>query len=115
MVTKRDMLEGMRSGSEEDWQAFYRKYWEWLLAHARADIHRQEDAKDVCQIVLVKVAKAMPRFDYDPSIGSFRGWLTTILKREVINFLRKKKPLLIEDLKPDAKQPENHADRPYTG
>jgi RNA polymerase sigma factor (sigma-70 family) len=100
MGTRRDMFEPLKRGHQEAWQAFDGQYRPWLLAHARNDLRRPADAEDVCQIVLAKVAKAMPRFEYDPKEGRFRGWLLTILKHEVINFLRRQDLLLIEDLKP---------------
>jgi RNA polymerase sigma-70 factor (ECF subfamily) len=37
------------------------------------------DADDLVQEVLQAVAREMPRFEYDPARGSFRGWLRTIL------------------------------------
>jgi RNA polymerase sigma-70 factor, ECF subfamily len=100
MRTQKSLVQDMSHSRQEAWHPFYQQYWPWLLAHARNDIPRLEDAEDICQTVLIKVLKAIPGFEYDRQKGSFRGWLLTILKHEVINFLRRRKLLLMDDLRP---------------
>ena len=100
MVTDKSLLDAIKSPEANEWQEFYAKYWNWLLAHAKADIHRAEDREDICQIVLVKAARAMAKFDYDPQLGSFRGWLLTILNREVVRFLMRDRRNVLAGAKP---------------
>ncbi len=45
------------------------------------------DAADVMQDVLRSVAGAARRLDYDPTRGSFRGWLYTVARNKIFNFL----------------------------
>src|SRR5205085_1335360 len=45
------------------------------------------DAADVMQDVLRSVAGAAARLNYDPARGSFRGWLYTVARNKVFNFL----------------------------
>src|SRR5262249_42303195 len=45
------------------------------------------DAADLTQVVLSTVASAVGRLDYDPRRGSFRGWLFTIVRSKLANFL----------------------------
>jgi RNA polymerase sigma factor (sigma-70 family) len=41
------------------------------------------DAADIVQDVLREFARCVPRFEYDPAAGRFRGWLHTLTRRAV--------------------------------
>ncbi|MBS0205123.1 MAG: sigma-70 family RNA polymerase sigma factor [Planctomycetes bacterium] len=45
------------------------------------------DVAEVTQEVLLAVASAIHRWEADPARGSFRGWLATIARNLVVNFL----------------------------
>jgi RNA polymerase sigma factor (sigma-70 family) len=44
------------------------------------------------QETLLSVAKKIAGFDYDPQVGSFKGWLLQITRRRIVDQLRKRKP-----------------------
>ena len=46
------------------------------------------DASLVTQDVLVTVARTIHRFEYDPNSGSFRGWLKTVTRSRLVDFMR---------------------------
>ena len=48
------------------------------------------DSSDVVQEVLIRVANGIRNLDYDRSRGRFRGWLATIVYRELARFKSKK-------------------------
>jgi RNA polymerase sigma-70 factor (ECF subfamily) len=48
------------------------------------------DAADLTQDTLRSVAGAIGRLDYDPKRGSFRGWLFTIVRNRLRDFLEKR-------------------------
>jgi RNA polymerase sigma-70 factor (ECF subfamily) len=48
------------------------------------------DAADLTQDTLRSVAGAIGRLDYDPARGSFRGWLFTIVRNRLRDFLQKR-------------------------
>lgn len=59
------------------WDQFVRRYGPQVLAWCRRWELQTADAEDVCQDVLLRVAKQMRTFQYDPS-RSFRAWLKTV-------------------------------------
>jgi RNA polymerase sigma-70 factor (ECF subfamily) len=78
--TQRTLLERLaQSGAQnqEAWSAFVdrygRKIYLWCLRWGL----QEADAQDVTQIVLLKLARRMKEFTYDPS-RSFRAWLKTV-------------------------------------
>ena len=68
--------------------------WAELVEHYGGKIHswclrwgiQEADAQDVTQDVLVKLARAMQTFTYDPS-RSFRAWLKTLTNHALTDFL----------------------------
>src|SRR5215472_2708074 len=59
------------------------------LIHGFARKHglQEADAADLTQEVLRAVALAVERLDYDPRRGTFRGWLFTVVRNKLRNFL----------------------------
>lgn len=71
---------------ESAWSDFVDKYapliYQWCIRHNL----QEQDAKDVTQQVLLKLAVHMPGFAYDPT-KSFRGWLRTLTYHAWVDFL----------------------------
>ena len=55
------------------WDDFVRRYGGTMLQWCRAWKLQEADAQDVTQSVLLKIARRMRTFRYDPA-KSFRGW-----------------------------------------
>jgi len=58
---------------------------------------QNDDVEELTSRLLTKLVEAIPRFDYDPHKGSFRGWLKTITHREVTNLARERRRRLPGD------------------
>ncbi|MBC7817357.1 MAG: sigma-70 family RNA polymerase sigma factor [Planctomycetaceae bacterium] len=69
------------------WAEFWEMYQPLILRLVRQKGLQDADAREVTQEVLVSVAGAIGRWEADPARGSFRGWLATITRNLVVNFL----------------------------
>ncbi len=62
----------------------------WSTASRKHGL-QDADAADLTQDVLQAVSGAIRRLDYDPRRGSFRGWLFTVVRNKLRNFLAAQK------------------------
>src|SRR5437879_11694996 len=76
----------------ESWQDFFDTYWKLIYGVARHSGLNDVEAQDVVQETFVSVAKHMPTFKYDRSIGSFKAWLLTMTRWRILDQLRKRAP-----------------------
>jgi RNA polymerase sigma-70 factor (ECF subfamily) len=63
------------------------------------------EAQDVVQEIMIAVAKQIPTFQYDPSIGSFKGWLLNMTRWRIADQIRRRNKELL-DVLPDIRQDE---------
>jgi RNA polymerase sigma-70 factor (ECF subfamily) len=87
-ATRASLLVRLRDGHDADaWQEFVRLYAPVIYGFARKRGLQDADAADLMQDVLRSLSTAMGRLDYDPIRGTFRGWLFTVTRNKVFNFL----------------------------
>ena len=87
-LTRVSLLVQIRAGSNHAaWQEFVNLYGPVVYGFARKRGLQDADAADLMQDVLRSVSSAIGRLDYDRRQGTFRGWLFTITRNKVFNFL----------------------------
>lgn len=87
-ATRASLLVRLRDGADADaWREFAHLYAPVIYGFARKRGLQDADAADLMQEVLRSVSTAAQKLDYDPSRGSFRGWLFTVTRNKVFNFL----------------------------
>jgi len=87
-LTRASLLVQIRDGSNHAaWQEFVNLYGPVIYGFARQRGLQDADAADLMQEVLRSVSSAIGRLEYDRSHGTFRGWLFTITRNKVFNFL----------------------------
>ncbi len=87
-VTRASLLVRLRDGGDaEAWQEFVRLYAPVIYGFARKRGLQDADAADLMQEVLRSLSTAARRLEYDPARGSFRGWLFTVTRNKIFNFL----------------------------
>lgn len=74
---------------QESWRSFFDLYWKLLYNVARRSGLEDDAAQDVVQETVISVARAMPSFRYDPARGSFKQWLLRIVRRRIVDQLRR--------------------------
>jgi RNA polymerase sigma factor (sigma-70 family) len=74
-------------GDHPAWSQFVDIYQPLIHGFARKHGLQEADAADLTQEVLRAVARSVERLDYDPRRGSFRGWLFTVVRNKLRDFL----------------------------
>lgn len=81
------VLQLREPGNNVAWQEFARLYGPVIYGFARKRGLQDADAADLMQDVMRRVSGAIGRLDYDRKQGTFRGWLFTITRNLIFNFL----------------------------
>jgi len=91
--TRASLINRLRNWQDQSgWRAFFDIYWKLIYGVARKAGLTDAEAQDAVQETLIAVAKHMPTFKYDPSIGSFKAWLLNMTRWRVIAQFRKRQP-----------------------
>jgi RNA polymerase sigma factor (sigma-70 family) len=87
-LTRTSLVLQLRDpGNQAAWQEFSRLYGPVIYGFARKRGLQDADAADLMQDVMRRVSGAIGRLDYDRKQGTFRGWLFTITRNLIFNFL----------------------------
>ncbi|MDA7916341.1 sigma-70 family RNA polymerase sigma factor, partial [Verrucomicrobia bacterium] len=93
LPTRHSLLTRLKDWEDQQgWQDFFDTYSRLIYGTAvKAGLSAQE-AQDVVQETVLSVSKKMPEFSYDPSKGSFKGWLMQLTRWRIKDQFRKRKP-----------------------
>jgi hypothetical protein len=81
-VTRPSLLVRIRDSRDaQAWCQFVDIYAPLIHGYARKHGLQDADAADLTEDVLGIVARSIPKLEYDPKRGSFRGWLFTIVRK----------------------------------
>lgn len=93
LTTRPSLLVRLRDAQDsEAWRQFVELYASLIYGLARKRGLQDADAADVTQEVFHKVSTAIRKLEYDPQCGSFRGWLLTLTRHGLHDFLARRKP-----------------------
>jgi RNA polymerase sigma factor (sigma-70 family) len=87
-ATRLSLLVRLRDARDDAaWSQFVEVYAPLVYGFARKHGLQDADAADLTQDVLQAVSGGIRRLDYDPRRGTFRGWLFTVVRNKLRNFL----------------------------
>ncbi len=87
-LTRVTLLTRLKDGRDADaWREFVQLYGPVVYRFARNRGLQDADAADLMQDVMRSVARNAHRMEYDPKRGTFRGWLYTVTRNKIYNFL----------------------------
>lgn len=81
--TSHTLLSKMTDPDDKDWDRFYNTYAKGMLAYARSCGCSKTQAEDILQETMVLLMKKLRSFEYDPTKGTFRGYLRRIVQRKI--------------------------------
>jgi RNA polymerase sigma-70 factor (ECF subfamily) len=94
LIPTRASLLGRLKNSEDQasWQEFFDTYSGLIYGVARKAGLNEDAAKAVLEATMNSVAEHMPKFKYDPDLGSFKSWLQQIIRLQIISRTLKPRP-----------------------
>jgi RNA polymerase sigma factor (sigma-70 family) len=97
--TSMTLLEKLRVFEDRRaWSQFMSLYLPMIQTWTRRFGLSHDDVEELTSRLLTKLVEALPKFDYDPAKGSFRGWLKTVAQRELVTFARERQRRLPGDV-----------------
>jgi RNA polymerase sigma-70 factor (ECF subfamily) len=104
LATRRSLVDRLANWDDQRrWQEFFDTYWKLIYSTARKCGLTDTEAQEVVQETIIVVAQKIDKLKYDPSIGSFKGWLLQITRWRIADEFRKresahaKRPLEADD------------------
>ena len=83
MRTSQTLLEKVKAQDAAAWERFFKIYWPFVLAAARAEGLADADAQDAAQQTMIQAWKGLEAGQFNPRVGRFRDWMIRILRCRV--------------------------------
>ena len=89
--TRQSLLSRLKDWDDSDsWREFFDTYWRLIYAVAVKAGLTDSEAQEAVQETIIAVSKKIPEFRYDPSIGSFKGWLLHMARWRINDQFRRR-------------------------
>jgi RNA polymerase sigma-70 factor (ECF subfamily) len=87
VLTRPSLLARIKdTGDRQAWAEFVDIYAPLIYGYALKHGLQDADAADLTQEVLRAVARSAARLNYDPTRGTFRGWLFRVVRNELADY-----------------------------
>ena len=113
LETRSSLIQRLKATiNGESWEEFFHTYWELIYNVARRAGLSEADAQDIVQETILKVHNSLDRFEYNRKRGTFKGWLRTVTRSRLNDFLKKqqRRPALNQPLEEAADELQNLED-----
>ncbi|MEW4561516.1 sigma-70 family RNA polymerase sigma factor [Bremerella sp. JC770] len=88
LPTRMSMFAHLQQEEEQAWTMFVGQYGPMIASWCMRHSLDETETADVTQTVLIKLVNAIRESRYDPSKGSFRGWLKTVTNNAARDAIR---------------------------
>lgn len=89
-TTSPSLLRRVRDPADaRAWREFDARYGDIIIRYCRRMGLQPFDAEDVRQMVMVRLSRVLPEFEYNPELGRFRGFLGRIVRNEAARLLNR--------------------------
>lgn len=99
--TSKTLLEKLRSGDSVSQEEFYTRYRDMIFALGRLKGLTETESDDLVQFVMTEFFQKSTDFIWDPSRGKFRTWFSTVIRRRIIDLIRKRSLNFTSEMPPD--------------
>lgn len=87
------LLKRLSMGDMSALEQLYNHYYATICAVAYCRLHKKEDAQDIASVVMIKLCSVSDKYISNPN-----GFVYTLTVNCVKDFLKRKKPVYVEDL-----------------
>ncbi|MEN9358471.1 MAG: hypothetical protein RL095_6 [Verrucomicrobiota bacterium] len=119
LFTRATLLRRLKDPSDEtSWSDFRDTYAPYVNALLRRYGLNGADAEDLLQDLMLVCWRQLPKLDYDPGRGSFRGWLMVCTRNAAMKFHRRHRhessdELAVDELRDDSSAAEAEAEEEW--
>ncbi len=106
MEQEKQLVEKIVSGDLTAFRQFIEDYQQLVSHMVFRMIKNEADREEISQDVFLKIYQSLPKFQFRSKLST---WISTIAYNTCINYLKKKKALLYEDLQPFENNREDSA------
>ena len=92
LPTRQSLLSRLKDKNDDaSWREFFEMYWKFIYMVAVRSGLTDSEAQDVVQETVISMWEQMPKFKYDPSKGTFKGYLYKTARFCILDQKRKRK------------------------
>jgi RNA polymerase sigma-70 factor (ECF subfamily) len=94
-LDEQELIARILGGEQEEYRLLIDRYKDQLYRHCFYIVRDEDVAEDMTQEAFIKAFNRLGT--YDPAKAAFKTWVYTIATRECLSYLRRKKPLPLEE------------------
>jgi len=87
----KDLIDVLRLDPKANWKTFFDSYWRLIYDTALKAGLTEGEAREVIQELMLDVGWKVLKLGFDPTKGSFKGWVIHLTRWRIIDKLKKRR------------------------
>ena len=87
----KDLIDVVRLDPKANWKTFFDSYWRLIYDTALKAGLTEGEAREVIQELMLDVGWKVLKLGFDPTKGSFKGWVIHLTRWRIIDKLKKRR------------------------